>query len=60
MNVPREIIGRELTGGLIGEHISRTRLPAALQILCAEYGYELNFELIDSANRTPFRFSRHC
>ncbi len=56
MNVPREIIGRELTGGLIGEHISRTRLPAALEILCAEYGFDLTFELIDSANRTPFDF----
>jgi len=33
-----------------------TRLPAALEILCAEYGYELSFELIDSANRTPFDF----
>lgn len=47
---------RELTAGLIGEHISRTRLPAALEILCAEYGYDLSFELIDSANRTPFDF----
>lgn len=49
-------ITRELTAGLIGEHISRTRLPAALEILCAEYGYELSFELIDSANRAPFDF----
>ena len=47
---------RELTAGLIGEHISRTRLPAALQILCNEYGYDLTFELIDSVNRTPFDF----
>jgi len=47
---------KELTAGLIGEHISRTRLPAALEILCAEYGYDLTFELIDSANRTPFDF----
>jgi len=47
---------RELTAGLIGEHISRTRLPAALELLCAEYGFELSFDLIDSANRVPFDF----
>lgn len=49
-------MAREVAGGLIGEHISRTRLPAALKILCAEYGYELTFELIDSANRAAFDF----
>ena len=49
-------IERELTAGLIGEHISRTRLPSALQILCDEHGIELNFELIDSAKRAGFNF----
>jgi len=47
---------KEFTAGLIGEHISRTRLPAALDILCAEYGYDLAFELIDSADRPGFNF----
>ena len=47
---------REVTAGLIGEHISRTRLPAALEILCAEHGYDLAFELIDSADRASFDF----
>lgn len=56
MIAPDTLRRRELTAGLIGEHISRTRLPAALEILCAEYGFELTFELIDSANRAPFDF----
>lgn len=56
MSASDRLGGRELTAGLIGEHISRTRLPAALEILCAEYGYDLSFELIDSANRAPFDF----
>ncbi len=47
---------RNVTACLIGENISRTRLPAALEVLCAEYGYELTFELIDSANHAAFDF----
>jgi shikimate dehydrogenase len=38
-----------LRTGLIGMHISRTRLPAALQIMCDHTGLELEFEAIDTA-----------
>ncbi|MEM1232807.1 MAG: hypothetical protein AAGH70_01645 [Pseudomonadota bacterium] len=40
-----------LRAGLIGAHISATRLPAALQMLCAEAGWSLEFQLIDTADR---------
>jgi shikimate dehydrogenase len=45
-----------LRAGLIGEHISRTRLPAALEIMCAMTHRTLQFELIDSADRPGFDF----
>lgn len=38
-----------LRAGLIGDHISRTRLPAALAIMCAEIGWTLEFPLLDTA-----------
>lgn len=42
--------GRQtLRASLIGEHIQKTRLPAALQIMCDEAGMELDFDLIDTA-----------
>lgn len=47
-----------LKTGLIGEHISRTRLPAALQILCDAHGMKLEFELIDTAKITGFDFEK--
>ena len=47
---------RKLRAGLIGEHISRTRLPAALQIMCDMSGIKLVFELIDTAKIDPFEF----
>ena len=45
-----------LRAGLIGEHISRTRLPAALEIMCDAYGIGLEFELIDTAALKTFDF----
>lgn len=46
-----------IRGGLIGAHISRTRLPAALAILCADKGLGLDFELIDTADMPDFDLS---
>ncbi len=45
-----------LRAGLIGEHISRTRLPFALEIMCGMTGRTLEFELIDTAERDGFDF----
>ena len=45
-----------LRAGLIGAHISRTRLPAALQIMCDAEGIGLDFELIDTADLAAFDF----
>ncbi|MCG6902146.1 MAG: shikimate dehydrogenase [Rhodobacter sp.] len=45
-----------LKAGLIGEHISRTRLPLALDIMCKMHGLTLDFELIDTADRPGFDF----
>lgn len=47
-----------IRGGLIGAHISRTRLPAALAVLCADRGLGLEFELIDTADKPDFDLSR--
>ena len=45
-----------LRAGLIGEHISRTRLPRALQIMCNVHGMSLEFDLIDTALIEGFDF----
>ena len=45
-----------LKAGLIGEHISQTRLPAALEIMCKARGMSLDFELIDAAQMPGFDF----
>ena len=45
-----------LSAGLIGAHISRTRLPAALEIMCDSAGIALEFELIDTGNMPGFDF----
>ena len=45
-----------LRAGLIGENISRTRLPIALQIMCDMEGIELAFELIDTVSVDGFDF----
>lgn len=45
-----------LKAGLIGAHISRTRLPAALQIMCDAHDMTLEFDLIDTAALTAFDF----
>lgn len=50
--------GQTLRAGLIGEHIQKTRLPAALQIMCDEAGIELAFDLIDTALLGEFDFDR--
>lgn len=46
-----------LRAGLIGQNISRTRLPAALQIMCDAAGWTLDFELIDTAAMVAFDFT---
>lgn len=48
-----------LRAGLIGAHISRTRLPAALQIMCAADEITLEFDLIDTGDDPDFDF-RTC
>jgi len=45
-----------LKAGLIGAHISRTRLPAALEIMCDAHGMALEFQLIDTAALAAFDF----
>jgi shikimate dehydrogenase len=45
-----------LTAGLIGSHIQKTRLPAALKLLCDEVGIGFEFELIDTAQLPTFDF----
>ncbi|MEN8197536.1 MAG: NAD(P)-binding domain-containing protein, partial [Pseudomonadota bacterium] len=50
--------GQTLRAGLIGEHIQKTRLPAALQIMCDDAGFDLAFELIDTALLANFDFDR--
>ncbi|MFT4959340.1 MAG: shikimate dehydrogenase [Paracoccaceae bacterium] len=48
---------RVLRAGLIGDHISQTRLPAALEIMCKASGMTLDFELIDTADHPDFDFA---
>lgn len=48
---------KTLRAGLIGEHISRTRLPGALEIMCAEVGWMLDFTLLDTADDPDFDFN---
>ena len=50
--------GHTLRASLIGEHIQKTRLPAALQIMCDEVGIKLAFDLIDTALSGAFDFDR--
>lgn len=50
--------GQTLRASLIGEHIQKTRLPAALRIMCDEAGIELAFDLIDTALLDSFDFDR--
>lgn len=50
--------GQTLRASLIGEHIQKTRLPAALRIMCDEAGIELAFDLIDTALLDRFDFDR--
>lgn len=45
-----------LKAGLIGANIQKSRLPAALKIMCDEAGLELDFELIDTALVHNFDF----
>ncbi|MEM9584976.1 MAG: hypothetical protein AAGA08_17825 [Pseudomonadota bacterium] len=46
-----------LRAGLIGAHISRTRLPAALEIMCKAHGVGFGFDLIDTAGMEAFEFA---
>ncbi len=49
---------KSLRCGLIGDHISQTRFPAALELMCQEAGIELSFELIDTAGQSDFDFAQ--
>lgn len=44
--------------GLIGDHISQTRFPAALELMCRNADFELRFELIDTAELPEFDFAQ--
>ena len=46
-----------LRAGLIGAHISATRLPRALELLCQEAGWSLAFDLIDTSDMAGFDFA---
>ncbi len=47
---------KRLVAGLIGAHIGRTRLPAALELMCARHAMTLDFELIDTDLLPDFDF----
>ncbi len=47
-----------LRAGLIGAHIGRSRLSAALRIMCDDHGLVLEFTPIDTADRPGFDFAR--
>lgn len=49
---------KSLRCGLIGDHIGQTQFPAALQLMCQEAGFELSFELIDTAGQSDFDFAK--
>jgi len=49
---------KTLRCGLIGDHISQTRLPAALELMCRDADIELRFELIDTAELPEFEFAQ--
>ncbi len=46
----------KLRAGLIGDHISQSRLSAGLALMCSDHGLELEFEMIDSALEDGFDF----
>ena len=46
-----------LQAGLIGDHISQSRLSAALDIMCRDHGMTLDFTMIDSAATPDFDFT---
>lgn len=48
--------GKLLKAGLIGEHIQKTRMPAALKLMCEDAGIELDFSLVDTAMIAGFDF----
>lgn len=47
---------KHLKAGLIGDHIQKTRLPAALKLMCEDAGITLDFSLIDTADIADFDF----
>ena len=49
-------VSKRLKMGLIGDNISRTRLPAALKIMCNEHNLGFSFTPIDSAIEDTFDF----
>ena len=47
-----------LRAGLVGAQIGRSRLSAALQVMCDDHGIALEFTPIDTADRPNFDFTR--
>ncbi len=47
---------KTLRTGLIGANIGKSRFSDALRLLCADHGWVLQFELIDSAKQPEFDF----
>ncbi|MEX0285304.1 MAG: shikimate dehydrogenase [Paracoccaceae bacterium] len=46
-----------LRAGLIGDHISQSRLSRGLRLMCEDHGMTLEFEMIDSAKTAGFDFA---
>lgn len=47
---------KRLKAGLIGDHIQKTRLPAALKLMCDDAQIVLDFSLIDTSGINDFDF----
>ncbi|MGR3659949.1 MAG: shikimate dehydrogenase family protein [Paracoccaceae bacterium] len=56
--MPANII-QPLTGGLIGENISRSRLTMAFEILCKRDNRTLDFQRFDTTRMPGFDFNTH-
>jgi len=50
---------KPITGGLIGENISRSRLAMAFEILCKRDNRPLDFQRFDTTEMPDFDFSEH-
>ena len=50
---------KPITGGLIGENISRSRLAMAFEILCKRDNRPLDFQRFDTTEMPDFDFGEH-